>query len=91
MAEEKSPAKKRRERKPSHKWATFQEVADHFAVSEATVRLGRGVFAKLRRVPLTDGRTVVLRADMERLDRELERAALPLTGEVVQMACRKRA
>ena len=64
------------------KWMTFSEVAEHFTVSEATVRLGRGVFAKLRRVPLTDGRTAVLRADVERLDRELERAAQPLTGEV---------
>lgn len=66
----------------SSKWMTFKEIAAHFRVSEATVRLGRGVFKKLRRVSLTAGRTVVLRADVEKLDREMERAALaPAKGE----------
>lgn len=64
----------------SSKWMTYKEVAAHFRVSEATVRLGRGVFARLRRVPLTEGRTVVLRADVEKLDREMERAAVTLVG-----------
>jgi hypothetical protein len=77
--------RKRHERKASSKWMTFAEVAEHFAVSEATVRLGRGVFSRLRRAPITEGRTVVLRADVERLDRELERLAQPLTGDVVRM------
>lgn len=59
----------------SSKWMTYKEVAAHFRVSEATVRLGRGVFANLRRVALTAGRTVVLRSDVEKLDREMEREA----------------
>lgn len=83
-------AGRKRERPPSKKWATFQEVADHFCVSEVTVRLGRGVFGRLRRAPLTDGRTVVLRADFERLDRDMEREAVAPSGEVVQLAERRR-
>ena len=67
-----------KKRQPSAKWATYQEIADHFCVSEATVRLGRGVFGRLRRVSLTENRTVVPRADVERLDREMERASLAL-------------
>jgi hypothetical protein len=62
----------------SPKWMTFREVADYFRVSEATVRLGRGVFGRLRRVPLTQNRIVVLRADFEKLDREMERCAVAL-------------
>ena len=69
----------------SSKWMTFQQVADHFQVSEATVRLGRGVFARLRRVPLCGRRTVIPRADVERLDRDMERAALPLAADVVSI------
>lgn len=64
----------------SEKWATFQEIAAHFCVSEATVRLGRGAFASLRRVPLGPRRIVVPRADFERLDRELEKSAVSLDG-----------
>jgi hypothetical protein len=55
---------------------TFQQVADHFQVSEATVRLGRGVFARLKRVPLTPKRILIPRAEVERLDREMQRAAV---------------
>ncbi|HLM58693.1 MAG TPA: hypothetical protein VK422_21495 [Pyrinomonadaceae bacterium] len=65
----------------SSKWMTYKEVAAYFRVSEATVRLGRGVFARLRRATLTPGRTVVPRADVEALDREMERAALALAPE----------
>jgi len=72
----------------SAKWTTFREIADHFCVSEATVRLGRGAFASLRRVPLTENRIVVLRADFERLDRELERGAVSLDGEQQQQGPR---
>lgn len=71
-----------KEKTYSSKWMTFQQVADHFQVSEATVRLGRGVFGRLRRVPLCGRRTVILRADMERLDREMERAAMSLADVV---------
>lgn len=63
------------ERLPS-KWMTFREVADFFRVSEASVRLGRGVFGRLRRVPLSEKRIVIPRADVEKLDREMERAAV---------------
>ncbi|HEV2862881.1 MAG TPA: hypothetical protein VGX48_17830 [Pyrinomonadaceae bacterium] len=69
----------------SSKWMTYKEVAAHFRVSEATVRLGRGVFSKLRRVPLTAGRTVVLRADVEKLDREMVRAAFAPSPAVVSI------
>jgi hypothetical protein len=82
---EKKPKRQPRQRKPSFKWATLQEVADHFCVHETTVLRGTGVFAGLRRVSLTEGRTVVLRSDFERLDRELERQAQPLDGGVVRM------
>jgi hypothetical protein len=67
----------KRERPLSPKWMTFRQVADHFQVSEATVRLGRGVFATLKRVPVC-GRILIPRADFHRLDRKLERAAVAL-------------
>lgn len=70
----------RRERPPSPSWVTFQEIADHFLVGEASVRLGRGVFARLRRVQLTDKRIVVLRKDFEQLDRDMEKVAVSLDG-----------
>lgn len=78
----------RAERPLSNRWMTFRQVADHFQVSEATVRLGRGVFARLRRVSLSRNRVVVLRADVERLDREMERAAVAL--EVVSIESRRK-
>jgi hypothetical protein len=68
----------KRERPLSPKWITFRQVADHFQVSEATVRLGRGVFATLKRVPVGDKRVLIPRAEVERLDRALERAAVAL-------------
>ncbi len=81
MSDTVRPKRLRALRGPSPKWATFQEIAAHFQVSEATVRLGRGAFAKLRRVSLTENRIVVPRADFERLDREMERASVALDGE----------
>jgi len=74
----------KRERKPSYKWATLQEVATHFCVSTTTVRLGRGPFARLRRVTIGQ-RTLVLRAEFARVDRELERSAVDLTGGVTDI------
>lgn len=85
-----SKEKPKRQRKPSFKWATLQEVADHFCVHETTVLRGVGVFAGLRRVALTEGRTVVLRSDFERLDRDLEREAQSLAGDVLQMDERRK-
>lgn len=75
----------RREKKPSPKWATIREVAEHFCVGETTVREGRGVFAQLRRVTLSPGRTVIPRADVEKLDRQMERAAVALDGSAGQL------
>lgn len=63
---------------PSSRWMSFREVAEHFRVSETTVREGVGVFARLRRVPITPKRVVLVRSDVERLDREMERAARAL-------------
>jgi hypothetical protein len=78
-----------REKRPlSNRWMTFQQVADHFQVSEATVRLGRGVFARLRRAPLSENRVVILRSDVEKLDREMERAAVAL--EVISIESRRK-
>lgn len=74
----------------SKKWMSYAEVAEHFGVSEATVRLGRGAFGRLRRVALTERRVVIPRADVERLDREMERSALPLTPDVVSIQTRRR-
>ncbi len=52
------------------------------AFSETTVRKGRGPFARLRRVTV-GRRTLILRTDFIKLDRELERAAVALTGEQI--------
>lgn len=81
--------RRRREERPlSNRWMTYRQVADHFQVSEATVRLGRGVFARLRRVTLSQNRVAVLRSDVEKLDREMERAAVAL--EVVSIDSRRK-
>ncbi|MGB7925552.1 MAG: hypothetical protein WCF57_20105 [Pyrinomonadaceae bacterium] len=66
----------RRERKPSFKYMTLSECADHFCVDEKTVRTGVGIFARLQLVSPTPRRTLVLRSSVEKLDRDLERAAL---------------
>jgi hypothetical protein len=82
--------KRQRERVASSKWATFRQIADEFCVEESTVRKGLGVFARLRRVPLGEKRTVVPRADVDKLHRELERAAVALSGEVVSLDERRK-
>lgn len=66
----------KQDRKPSIKWTTVQEVADHFCVSQSTVLQGIGAFASLRRAKLGK-RTLILRADVDKLNRELERKAEP--------------
>lgn len=83
-----SPRRKRqrRERKPSAKYLTLREAADHFCVDESTIRKGLSVFARLALVP-TGRRTLVLRSSVERLDRELERVALRADG-VMEMEAR---
>ena len=81
----------KRETQSSKRWATFREIAEHFGVSETTVRLGRGVFATLRRVPLTGDCVRVPRADFEKLDRDMERAAVALDdGNVVPLEGRRK-
>ena len=75
----------------------YREVAAYFGVSEATVRQGRGVFARLRRVTLTvghkgkAGRVGIPRGDVEKLGREMEQASRALVEVVPLMERRKRA
>jgi DNA-binding transcriptional regulator YhcF (GntR family) len=59
---------------------SIAEVATHFRVSETTVSRGLGVFGRLRRVQLTARRVVFVRTDVERLDRDMERAAVALVS-----------
>ena len=66
-------AKKQKPKIPS-KYMTVQEVADFFRMSETSVRRGCAEFGQLRRVKLGK-RTLFLRADVEALDRQLERQA----------------
>jgi hypothetical protein len=73
------------EKTSSNKWMTYKQVAEHFHVSETTVRLGRGVFASLRRVPFAGKCIRISRAEVERLDRAMERAAVALAADVVSI------
>jgi len=67
-----TPAKKkRRERQLSSKWMTIQQVADHYAVDETTIRKKRGAFVNLRHSKVGERRTLIPRADVEKLDRDL--------------------
>jgi hypothetical protein len=70
----------RRKRTPrtralSPKYMTLQQAADHYQVSESSIRKGLAVFSRLALIP-TGRRTLVLRSSVERLDRELERSVL---------------
>lgn len=67
--------RKARERQPSARYMTLQQAADHYCVDESTIRKGLAIFSRLALIP-TGRRTLVLRSSVERLDRELERAAL---------------
>jgi hypothetical protein len=64
-----------RTRSLSTKYMTLQQAADHYQVSESSIRKGLAVFSRLALIP-TGRRTLVLRSSVERLDRELERSAL---------------
>lgn len=69
---------RKRERQPSAKWMTLQQVADHYQVSDTTIRVGRGKYATLRRVP---GKPILIpREDVEKLDRQMERDAKSLAA-----------
>jgi hypothetical protein len=72
-------------RSESARWMSLQEAADFFRVSEATVRLGCGVFAELRTVKVGK-RRLVLRSSVDALDRRLERAAVKLADASEQAA-----
>lgn len=54
-------------KKPSSQWMTLQETADHFRVSETTIRKQRPPFDTLRHRKV-GGRTLIPRADVEKLD-----------------------
>lgn len=75
---------RRKAENPSTRWMSIAEVASHFRVSETTVSRGLGVFARLRRVQLTERRIIFVRTDVERLDRQMERAAVAITPEVTR-------
>jgi hypothetical protein len=75
---------RRKTENPSTRWMSIAEVAAHFRVSETTVSRGLGVFARLRRVRLTERRIVFVRTDVERLDRQMESAAVAITLEVAR-------
>ena len=60
---------------------TLTEVADHYCVSPETVRRGSGVLGRLRQVQITDGRVLIPRADVDKLDRYLERIAIALVED----------
>ena len=68
-------------RAPPSRWMTTKEVAELFCVSAATVSRGVGVFARLRRVPVTEKRVIYVRTDVERLSRMLERAAVTIAPD----------
>ena len=60
---------------------TLTEVADHFCVSRETVRRGTGALGRLRQVQITDGRVLIPRADVDKLDRYLERIAVAIVSD----------
>jgi len=72
---------------------SLKQVAEHFAVSETTIRRGRHEFAGLRQRSIggvlgKDGkmhgtRTLIPRVDVENLSRKLEREAMSVDAECV--------
>jgi len=55
-------------------YMSVKEVAAHYRMGETSVRMGRGDFAELKRVKM-GGRTLIMRASVEALDRKLARIA----------------
>lgn len=55
-------------------YMTIQEVADLFRVSYSSIYKSRGVFARLRKVAINK-RVMILREDVEALDRMLQASA----------------
>lgn len=60
--------------KPVSPYMTIKEVADFFRVSYSSTYHSYGVFARLRRVTI-NRRVMVLREDVEELDRQLQASA----------------
>jgi hypothetical protein len=57
-------------RTSSSQWVTLREAADHFRVSETTIRLQRPPFDSLRHRKV-GRRTLIPRADIEKLDSQI--------------------
>ncbi len=69
--------KKKLTRSESSRYMTLQQAADHYCVTEAAIRQGCGPLKQLRTVKIGK-RRLVLRSDVEALDRKLERGARSL-------------
>jgi len=83
--EKKRKTKRALTRSESTRWMSLQETADHYRVSEATIRLGLGVFAELYRVNV-GRRVLIMRSSVDALDRRLERAAVKLRDQTESAA-----
>ncbi len=78
----------------STRFMTCDEVARLFCVSEATVRLSRGDFARLRRTTLNTGsrkRPLILREDVEALLLEKAEGAQAVNPKPFLLVNKKRA
>jgi hypothetical protein len=80
VPEKKKKTKAALSKKESARYMSLQEVADHYRISEATVRLGHKPFDQLYTVKVGK-RRLVLRSSVDALDRRLERAAVKLADE----------
>jgi hypothetical protein len=74
-SEKKKKTKAAMTRSESARWMSLQETADHYRVSEGSVRQGCGPFGQLLTVKVGK-RRLVLRSSVDALDRRLERAAV---------------
>lgn len=78
----------------SARFMTCAEVARLFCVSEATVRLSRGDFARLRRTTINTGsrkRPIILREDVEALALEKTEGAQAVNPKPLLLINKKRA
>jgi len=78
----------------SARFMTCAEVARLFCVSEATVRLSRGDFARLRRTTINTGsrqRPLILREDVEALALEKAEGAQAVNPKPLLLVNKKRA
>jgi len=78
----------------SARFMTCDEVARLFCVSEATVRLSRGDFSRLRRTTINTGsrkRPIILREDVEALLLEKAEGAQAVNPKSFMLINKKRA